>query len=313
MAINNIKKVNATVQGTGVSLEKSSEDIPDKIVNEVGYADNLFKDFSDPDPEKSRDFESIIHCCDRIPYMDVTDGIEGADSSGENFPILSTCVDKYEYIHPCGCPQVFIWEYNRGGSLINVYHEADGQSNFKANGSPDSHPDFNGSNAATDSMFGQSGASGFYSLGQQGDEQTETHFGKYALRCDNLHIKCEYVVCVLFTMEDPDTNNGNTFHGGAHIMRFTADSCVQYLGAGVTVAENGQVTVTHTGEDPHPRLFPDDGTASTQLIDFPSAIGGDDAYVNIKSLHIQMTGVPKGRSQSSVSFQENNRNAGCAQ
>lgn len=312
MATNNIKKVNATVQGTGVSLEKSSEDIPDKIVNEVGYADNLFKDFSDPvDPEKSRDFESMIHCCDRIPYINETGGIESVNTV-PIFPTYSTCVDKYEYIHPCGCPQVFLWEWYQGNNLMRVYHEADGESNYKTHGVPDSHPDHNGSNAATDSMFGQSGASGFWSLGSPADSDN-SNGSSYALVCANLHKGCEYLVCVVFTMEDADTNSGETFHGGAHLMRFTADSCVQYLGAEVTVAENGQVTVTHAGQDPHPRTFPDDGTASTQLIDFPDAFGGDDAYANIKGLHIQMTGVPKGRSQSDASFLQNDTDAGCQQ
>ena len=33
--------------------------------------------------------------------------------------------------------------------------------------------------------------------------------------------------------------------------------------------------------------------------------GGDDGYVNIKSLHIQMAGIPKGRSQTSISHDRN--------
>ena len=301
MATDNIKKVNATVQGTGVSLEKSSEDIPDKIVNEVGYADNLFKDFSDPDPEKSRDFESMIHCCDRIPYIDETGGIESYNTV-PTFPTYSTCADKYEYIHPCGCPQVFLWEWHQGNNLMRVYHEAEGESNYKAHGTPDSHPDYNGSNAATDSMFGQSGASGFWSLGSPTDSDN-SNGSSYALRCDNLHIECDYLVCVVFTMEDADTNDGATFHGGAHLLRFKADSCVQYLG--------GAADGTHAGEDPHPKVFTFGGSTSTQLIDFPDAFGGDDAYANIKGLHIQMTGVPKGRSQSDASFLRTDTDAGC--
>ena len=299
---NSIEKVNATVQGTGVNREKSSEDyVPDIVVDDVSYSDNLFEDFSPTVAGESQDFESMIHCCDRIPYIDRTGGIESVNTV-PIFPTYSTCVDKYEYIHPCGCPQVFLWEYHQGSNLMRVYFEAEGESNFKAHGTPNKHPDHNGSNAATDAMFGQSGASGFWSLGSPADSDN-SNGSSYALVCVNLHKGCEYLVCVVFTMEDADTNGGSTFHGGAHLLRFKADSCVQYLG--------GDKDGNHAGQDPHPRSFPDDGSGSTQLIDFPDAFGGDDAYANIKGLHIQMTGVPKGRGQSDESFQQNDTDAGC--
>ena len=280
MSINPTVRRNHTEQGTAVDLEKGWKLSPNGT--------NLFKDFSDTDPEKTRDFKSMIHCCDKLPYMDQTGGITSRDTNGEKFPILPECEDRYEYLHACGCPQVFIWEYNRGGSLINAYKEADGQSNENANGTPDEHPEIpNGTPPATDSMFGANGAVGFYSLGAQDAEETATHFGKYALRCDNLHKGCNYVVYVIFTMQNDDINGGSLFHGGAESIPFTADNCVHYIG--------GDKDGNHV-----------DGT-NTELKKFPSAEGSadNDGYVNIKSLHIQMAGIPQGRSQSSLSHAEN--------
>ena len=43
--------------------------------------------------------KDMIHCCDKLPYMDITDGITGADTSGSNFPIYAGCTEQYEYIH----------------------------------------------------------------------------------------------------------------------------------------------------------------------------------------------------------------------
>jgi hypothetical protein len=282
---NSIEKVNATVQGTGVNREKSSEDyVPDIVVDDVSYSDNLFEDFSPTVAGESQDFESMIHCCDKLPYIDITGGIVTSNEI-PTFPTYAACEDKYEYIHPCGCPQVFLWEYNRGGSLINAYKEAEGQSNYKANGTPDKHPFINSSSPATDSMFGSNGAIGFYSLGAQDDPNTATHFGKYALRCDNLHKGCSYVVYVVFTMQDDDTNGGALFHGGAESIPFTADNCVHYIG--------GDKEGDHVDD------------TNSELKKFPSAVGGDDGYVNIKGLHIQMNKVGRGRSQSDESHDEN--------
>ena len=280
MSINPTVRRNHTEQGTGVDLEKGWKLTPNGT--------NLFTDYSDPDPEKTRDFKSMIHCCDKLPYMNITDGITGPDTSGAQFPNLPQCEDRYEYLHECGCPQVFLWEWQQGNNLMAVYFEADGQSNYNTRGTPDRHPHYNGSNAATDSMFGQSGANGFWSLGSPSDS-SNSNGSSYALVCANLHKGCEYAVLVLFTQEDPDTNSGETFHGGAKLITFEANSCVHYLG--------GDAEGNH---DPNPLEGP-----STELIDFPDATGGDDGYVNIKSLHIQMAGIPRGRSQSDDSHNFN--------
>lgn len=281
MGINNIKKVNATVQGTGVNLEKSSEDIPDKIVNEVGYADNLFEDFSDPDPEKSRDFESMIQCCDKLPYMDGSGSILASNET--KFPTYAACENRYEYLHPCGCPQVFIWEYSQGGSLQNAYKEAVGESNYEAHGSPDQHPAIaTGTAPATDSMFGQSGANGFWSQYPR-DDDDDAYRGKYALRCDNLHIDCTYWVYVIYTTNDEAGDS--PYHGGADQYVFTAKDCVHYIGG--DSEGNHSSTVIDTLDPPR----------NTELIPFKDA-AATDGFINIKGLHIQMAGVGIGRGES---------------
>lgn len=232
--------------------------------------------------------KDMIHCCDKLPYMNVTDGITGADTSGNNYPIYAGCTEQYEYIHSCGCPKVFLWEWQQSGNLMKVYHEATGQSNHNANGTPDSHPNYNGSNAAIDALFGQDGANGYWSLGVQ-DDESNSNSSEYALRCDNLHVGCSYVVYVIFTMideaSDNPTNGGAMFHGGAESITFTATDCVHYIG--------GQADGGH-------------GTGN-ELKLFKNAVGDhpDETYVNIKGLHIQMNGVPQGKGQSSISHSEN--------
>lgn len=286
-----IYKANRIEQGTGVNTKHYGADDGGgwKFRGDPPFYSKT--DSSSPEgqafaPDKV--IKDMIHCCDKLPYMNITDGITGADTSGSNFPIYAGCTEQYEYIHPCGCPKVFLWEYHQGGSLARVYHEATGQSNHNAEGTPDSHPNYNGSNAATDALFGQNGTNGYWSQGDSTDN-SNGYRGQYALRCGNLYSGCSYVVYVLYEMQDSESDNptasGMPFHGGADVYSFTSSGCVHYIG--------GQADGGHG--------------AGNELKVFKGAQGShpDDTQVNIKGLHIQMSGVPQGRNQSSISNSEN--------
>ena len=278
---NSIEKVNATVQGTGVNREKSSEDyVPDIVVDDVSYSDNLFEDFSPTVAGESQDFESMIHCCDKLPYFDGSGDIVSPHQT--KFPTYPACKNKYEYIHPCGCPQVFLWEYHQGSSLQNAYKEASGEANEEAHGSPDEHPAIaTGTAPATDSMFGQSGSNGFWSQYPR-DDDDEGYRGKYALRCDNLHIDCKYWVYVIYTTNDEA--GSSPYHGGADQYIFTAKDCVHYIGGD---KDGNHSSVVNQSLDP---------ARNTELIPFKESVA-TDGFINIKGLHIQMAGVPIGRGE----------------
>tara|TARA_R100000734_G_scaffold19153_1_gene18714 strand:+ start:34921 stop:35817 length:897 start_codon:yes stop_codon:yes gene_type:complete len=286
-----IYKANRIEQGTGVNTKHYGAD------DGGGWkfrGDPPFFSKTDSSSTEGQAFapdkviKDMIHCCDKLPYMVITDGITQADTSGSNFPIYADCTEQYEYIHSCGCPKVFLWEYHLGGFLQKVYHEADGQSNFNADGSPNSHPAILTSDPVTDSLFGLNGANGYYSRGESSDSSNNNR-GEYALRCDNLYSGCSYVVYVLFEMKDSSsdnpTNSGIKFHGGANIHSFTSSGCVHYIG--------GQADGGHG--------------AGNELKLFKDAQGSnpDDTHVNIKGLHIQMDNVPQGRNQSSISHAQN--------
>ena len=291
-----IYKANRIEQGTGVNTKHYGAD------DGGGWkfrGDPPFFSKTDSSSTEGQAFapdkviQNMIHCCDKLPYMTPSGGITSVDTSGSFFPIYAGCTEQYEYMHSCGCPKVFLWEYHQGGSLERVYHEATGQSNHNAEGTPDSHPNYNGNNAATDALFGQNGNSGYWSQGDSSDS-SNGYRGQYALRCANLYKDCSYVVYVLFEMQDGNGSNptasGMPFHGGAHVYSFVASQysdvgCVHYIG--------GQSDGGH-------------GTGN-ELKTFPSAAGNNptDTYVNIKGLHIQMDNVPQGRNQSATSHGAN--------
>ena len=344
MSSKRIQRVNLTEQGTGVNLEKSARyrgDIADAQGNPVegvftpNHATNAFT---------KAQFSNNIQCCYKIPeVIDSTPPDEGESFTHADITTIDTsnycrftvrtpsCENKYEYLHPCECPVVRVWEYGLDDGTNRASGTEPSESKFYKRDnyeyatdkiqttlhSPTVHPSAasNGSNAITDAMIGDGlGSNGLYTVGSQ--VQDAGYRGFYSLRCESLNIGCGYMVAVSFSIQHTDDVGGSTniCHYGAHKWTFTATQCVNYIGG---QQDGGNNATIPTETDPatikaiNVNSQRVDGRTGSQLIMIPEAVenpsgmGGSHSdttasqyYVNISAIYIQMNCVPKGRGES---------------